>query len=97
MSPKVHSVMGLRLGKGIARQYKNAKICRAVNAGVGLANFGLASMTAMNHSLLPTIMIAFFTFRSIHQVEMIQNKMMELKPRYDEIVKKAKRVFHSKK
>ena len=97
MSPKVNSVMGLRPGKGIARQYKNAKICRAVHASTGLANFSLASMTALNHSLLPTLMIAFFTFRSIRQVEIIQNEMSKLKPRYDEIVKKAKRVFNNKK
>lgn len=94
--PRINSTMNLRPGNGIARQYKNAKIMRRVAAGIGLMEFGMASMTAMNKSLLPTLIIGAFTFRMIGQVEKAHNKMLELRPKYEKILEKAKRVFKSK-
>ena len=86
-------ILSLYPGKGVVRQYKNAKKVLKLSAGTGLIEFGLAADLANSQKLLSTSVIALCMFRMISNAEKAYKVMYNLKPKYDEIVTRRNKIF----
>lgn len=87
------NLSGIRLGNGIARQYKNAKIRRrffAIQSGLAIGATTIGIKEKMPQGI---ILFSGATAIMVSMMKKCNKAMKSLEPAYQEIVQRANRIF----
>ncbi len=83
--------------KLITQQYKDAKISRNMYLKSLGFTMSIGGLSAYNHLPLFTFVYGLLAMATVKPLEKSINKMLELKPEYKEIVKRAKQIKRCRK
>lgn len=92
----IQKSFGMRAGNTIPRRYKNAKIQRNAGVAGAIMDFAFASQHALDHEAGWTMVFGGFTCLMVKLTQLSHLKMKELRPQYEEIVARAKKIYSKK-
>lgn len=87
------NISGIRLGNGIARQYKNAKVRRRFFIGQSALSTVVVGAAIKEGSTSGAILLSGTTALFLSMAKKCHNTVKSLEPAYQQIVQRANKIF----